>query len=135
MSTIKIQFGDRISIGNLGDMVWSVEGDDFTAKLYFGKDPEGLWQQLAKEFNIDRNSYAFDEIVDDMTVIRLGVLAEIIPSDAEIRTKIANEISSELTAALENCACLGSQANRPGPGETTYVQRVHDMIINKITKQ
>lgn len=54
-------------------------------------------------------------------------------NELQLRAKIANEISHELKLMLENVACLGSQANRPGPGTSTYVERTHARIINIIT--
>ena len=53
-------------------------------------------------------------------------------NELELRAKIASEMSDIVFTALENCACMGSQANRPGPGKYTYVQRLHDMIMLNI---
>ena len=55
--------------------------------------------------------------------------------EKEIREKIAKEISYNLTVALENCTCMDAQsALNPGPlgMKTTYVERMHEMIISNI---
>ena len=54
--------------------------------------------------------------------------------EKELRNKIANEVSANLKAALENCACLHRDALNPGPGDmkTTYVERMQTMILNQI---
>jgi len=57
--------------------------------------------------------------------------------EANCRKEIAEEVSLNVKMALENCACLDAQtALNPGPGEmkTTYVERMHTMIINGIKK-
>jgi hypothetical protein len=53
-----------------------------------------------------------------------------------LREQIAKEISANLKAAFENCACLGRDALIPGPCNmtTTYVERMHEMIIGNIIK-
>lgn len=52
-----------------------------------------------------------------------------------MKNKIESILGGEIKAALENCACLGSEGNRVGPApmETTYVERMQKMLINNIT--
>ena len=56
--------------------------------------------------------------------------------EEELRYKIAEEVKREITIALENCACLGRDALNVGPGTmtTTYIERMTNMITNKIKK-
>ena len=119
---VTITQGNRVSTGKVGDRVILVDGEHMTPKLYFIKDMDELIKQLAVDLP--------DMDPDEFQLTDLGIV-----TDDDMRAKIAMEISTELIAALENCACMGSQANRPGPGVTTYVQRMHAMIISMITKK
>ncbi len=58
------------------------------------------------------------------------------PKEKEIREKVAKEVSANVKAALENCACIGTVGLNPGPNgmTSTYVERLHSMIIRNITE-
>lgn len=58
------------------------------------------------------------------------------PNEKALRQKIFDEISSNMKAALENCACLGITALNEGPSPmtSTYVDRMHGMIERNITE-
>jgi len=52
-----------------------------------------------------------------------------------MKDKIESSLGPEIKAALENCCCIGSEGNRVGPApmETTYVERMKNMLVNNIT--
>jgi hypothetical protein len=54
--------------------------------------------------------------------------------EKDLREKISKEISANLLAVLENCACLGSDALNPGPTPitSTYVKRMQHVILKNI---
>ncbi len=56
------------------------------------------------------------------------------PKEKALRQAIFDEISANMKAALENCACLGRTALNKGPSPmtSTYVDRMHGMIERNI---
>ena len=77
-----------------------------------------------QDFGIGLHRYLFEPLTRELNIIL----------EDKIRDKVAKEVSANVKAALENCSCIGTVGLNPGPNgmKSTYVERLHEMIIKNI---